>query len=263
MSTLPHFPDLTVTRDGHVVTATICRAPNNFFDLGLIKALAELFEALDQDDQCRAIVLAAQGKVFCAGADFSRRDDENRPADPSNRGGLYVEAVRLFRTSRPIIAAVQGAAVGGGLGLAAMADFRVTCPQARFSANFNRLGFHPGFGLSVTLPRLMGVQKAAMLCYTGKRIDGREAYDIGLADVLVDEVDQVLGAAQALAAEIAISAPLAVRSTRATLRKGLADAVSAATDHEGAEQAWQFRTEDFLEGVRAMAERRPPVFAGK
>src|SRR5207247_5428881 len=142
-----------------------------------------------------------------------------------------------------VIAAVQGAAVGGGLGLALVADFRVTCEEARFSANFNRLGFHPGFGLTATLPRLVGAQQAALLFYTGRRIPGDEAVRIGLADLLVAQ-DEVRSAAQALALEIAQSAPLAVLATRQTVRRGLVDQIEAATARELAEQDWLRRTED-------------------
>jgi enoyl-CoA hydratase/carnithine racemase len=148
------------------------------------------------------------------------------------------------------------------LGLALVADFRVTCSEARFSANFNRLGFHPGFGLTTTLPRLVGPQQAALLFYTGRRITGEEAVRIGLADLLVAQ-SEVRTAAQALALEIAQSAPLAVMSTRATLRRGLADAIEASTERELVEQEWQRRTADFREGVKAMAERRPPDFTGR
>lgn len=140
------------------------------------------------------------------------------------------------------------------------ADFRVTCAQARFSANFNRLGFHPGFGLSATLPRLVGMQQASLLFYTGRRIDGEEAVRIGLADALV-QADEVRGSALEMARQIALSAPLAVESTRATLRQGWADEVTRANRHERALQKVQFATQDFKEGVRAMAQRRDPVFA--
>ena len=170
--------------------------------------------------------------------------------------------VRLFRTRKPIIAAVHGAAVGGGLGLALVADFRVTCQEARFSANFNRLGFHPGFGLTATLPRLVGAQQAALMFYTGRRIPGDEAVRIGLAEVLVP-LAEVRSAAQALALEIAQSAPLAVMSTRETVRRGLCDAIEAATERELVEQDWLRRTEDFKEGIKAMADRRLPDFQGR
>ena len=88
---------------------------------------------------------------------------------------LYIEGNRLFRTKKPIVAAMHGAAVGGGLGLAMVADFRVTCPEARFCANFTRLGFHPGFGLTVTLPAVIGPTKAALMFYTSRRVPGDEA----------------------------------------------------------------------------------------
>ncbi len=139
-------------------------------------------------------------------------------------------------------------------------DFRVASTGSRFAANFSRLGFHAGFGLSVTLPRVVGAQKAALLFYTGRRIGGEEAHSIGLVDVLVEDVR---AGALGLAAEIAGSSPIAVVSMRATLRAGLADAVAAVTDHELAEQMVHFETEDFGEGVRAMSERRAPVFRGR
>lgn len=244
--------------EGHVALVELRRAPHNFVDVTLMTELADTFQELDSDANCRAIVLASDGRSFCAGADF------NAPADGKNRdpSAFYVQAMRLFRTSKPVVAAVHGAAVGAGLGLAVAADFRVTCKQARFSANFNRLGFHPGFGLSLTLPRLIGDQRAALLFYTGRRIDGEEAVRIGLADVLTEET-HVRQAALALAREIAGSAPLAVKSTRAWLRRSLADAVIAANQFECEVQKDQYRTEDFREGVKAMTERREPVFLGR
>ena len=241
--------------DDFVATVTLCRPPNNFFSQAMIAELADAFEALDEDLSCRSIVLAAQGKHFCAGADFASA----QPGDST--GDLYRAAVRLFRTRKPIVAAVQGAAIGGGLGLAMAADFRVAAPEARFSANFARLGFHHGFGLSVTLPAAVGGQHAAELLYTGRRITGEDAAVIGLVDRVVPLADLHV-AAHGFAAEIAGSAPLAVQSIRATLRSDLADRVAAATDHELAEQERLRRTADFAEGTRAMAERRPPNFTG-
>jgi len=255
------FQSIGVSTDGHVVTVEIQRPPNNFFDRDMIEEIAIAFEAADANPEIRAVVLAAQGKAFCAGADFSRRDRGVEGGGPA-RKHLYKEAIRLFRTKKPIVAAVQGPAIGGGLGLACMADFRVTCPEGRFSANFTRLGFHPGFGLTATLPRLVGQQMAALLFYSSRRINGEEAVRIGLADMLVP-LAEVRSAAQALAKEIAHSAPLALIATRETVRRGLADAVEAATERELVEQDWLRKTEDFQEGVKAMAERRLPNFLGR
>ena len=253
--------DLAVEAQGHVALVTLKRPPHNFFDLYWIRDLAGIFEALDREIHCRAIVLRAEGSSFCAGADFSKPRAQT-PAGPPASNPLYDDAVRLFRCTKPVIAAVQGPAVGGGLGLALMADFRVACPEARFSANFNRLGFHPGFGLSVTLPRVIGIQQAAQMFYSGRRVPGEEAFAIGLADRLVAKAD-LFDAAIEMAQEFAASAPIAVQSTRATLRAGLAEAVREATAHEGREQSRHYSTEDFKEGVKAMAERRSPVFIGR
>jgi 2-(1,2-epoxy-1,2-dihydrophenyl)acetyl-CoA isomerase len=253
------FGDVAVALDDDfVATAEIRRAPNNFFDQALIAQLSDAFEALDADPLCRAIVLCSEGKHFCAGANFASRES---PTEGASGRHLYDEAVRLFRTRTPVVAAVQGAAIGGGLGLALMPDFRVAAPEARFSANFARLGFHHGFGLSVTLPALVGQQAAAELLYTGRRVPGEEAHALGLCDRLVP-LERVRDEAHAFAADIAGSAPAAVVSIRATLRGDLADRIQVATDHEKAEQDRLQRTSDFKEGVAAMNERRTPRFTG-
>jgi enoyl-CoA hydratase/carnithine racemase len=259
MSAAERYGDVAIEiGEDHVALAEIRRPPNNFFDRALIASLADAFEALDADERCRAIVLGSEGRHFCAGANFGK--GAPRDSDDSGRH-LYDEAVRLFATRTPIVAAIQGAAIGGGLGLALMPDFRVAAPEARFSANFARLGFHHGFGLSVTLPRLVGQQAAAELLYTGRRIKGEEAHALGLCDRLVP-LDGLREEARALAAEIAVSAPLAIDSIRETLRGDLSAAIRAATDREKAEQDRLRRTEDFAEGTRAMAERRTPEFKG-
>jgi len=265
MSDLGTYSDIGVSLDGNVATVEIRRPPHNFFDSDLIRQIGEAFERLDASDACRAIVLCAEGRSFCAGADFSKRMDTGTVSEGSRSSGgkhLYKEASRLFRTSKPIIGAIQGAAVGGGLGLALVPDFRVTCSEARFSANFNRLGFHPGFGLTYTLPRLVGEQQAALLFYTGRRIPGDEAVRIGLADVLVPQAE-VRAKSIELAQEIAHSAPLAVISTRETMRRGFVEAAEAATERELVEQDWLRQTEDFREGIKAMADRRLPNFQGR
>jgi enoyl-CoA hydratase/carnithine racemase len=237
----------------HVYSIRLCRGPNNFFSFLMISAVAGALEELDNNDDCRVVVLCAEGKNFCAGADFSGSAPAYSTAD------LYGAAERLFRTRKPIVAAVQGAAIGGGLGLAMAADFRVVTTETRVSANFSRLGFHHGFGLSVTLPRAIGEQRAAELLMTGRRIDGAAAYSCGLADRLANP-GNLLDESLELAKEIALSAPLAVESIRATLRGNIADQVHAATQHEMAEQLRLRQTDDFAEGAKAMAERRTPNF---
>jgi enoyl-CoA hydratase/carnithine racemase len=253
--------DVHVTHDGFVAIVTIDKPPINAVSVDLMRDLADALEGLDKDGLTRAVVLATAGKVFCSGADLSNRTSEG-PIPERSINPLYDQAVRLFSTELPIVAAVQGAAIGAGLGLALIADFRVAAPEARFAANFTKLGFHPGFGLTYTLPRLIGQQNAARMFLTGERFDADDAMDMGLVDEIAP-LDQLLLRAHALAASIAENAPLAIRSTRKTLRGDLAAAVRAQTGHEFSEQQWLMKTDDFKEGVKAVSERRPGDFKGR
>jgi enoyl-CoA hydratase/carnithine racemase len=256
------YEHIRVSEAGHVATIEVTRGPNNFVDTDMVGEIADALELYDRDPNIRAIVLCAEGKHFCAGADFGSRGPDG-VAKATKRGRhLYKEAQRLWKTGKPIVAAVHGAAVGAGVGLAVMADFRVTCPEARFSVNFTRLNYHPGFGLTESLPRLIGHQKATLLMYTGRRITGEEAVEIGLADYCVP-LDQVRAKSVELATEIAQSGPLAIVSTRETMRRGLAEAVARATEREYEEQDWLRNTADFREGTKAMGERRLPNFQAK
>lgn len=252
-------PEIIETRQGHIAVIEMNRPPHNYFDEDSLAALADRFAAADSDSEVRAIVLAARGKSFCAGAVLGRPP----PPGPKSRSELiYDQALRIFAVQKPIVAAIEGAAIGGGLGLAMAADLRIAGACARFAANFTALGFHPGFGLSVTLPRAIGADAASLLMLTSRRIGADAALGLGLVTETVAE-GEALSAATALAQEIASAAPLAVQSTRATLRQGLAEAVSQVLDHELAEQDRLRQTEDFKEGIAAARERRTPEFKGQ
>ncbi len=235
------------------------RPPANYFDHGLIAELVRSAKTLTGRG-IRAIVLCSEGKHFCAGADFAvgaMGDDRHRAAEL-----LYREAIRLFEIDVPIIAAVQGSAVGGGLGLACAADFRIASPATRFHPNFSTLGFHHGFGLSMTLPAIVGGQQAMDMLYTSRRIDGQRAFEIGLADRLVPEGHERDGALR-LAAEIADAAPLAVRSIKTTLRQPLAERVQTVLERELAEQRRLWTTADSRIGIEASLVRKRPIFTGE
>jgi 2-(1,2-epoxy-1,2-dihydrophenyl)acetyl-CoA isomerase len=250
-------PEVTVDQHGdHVALVCMHRPPNNYFDTSLIEEVAEAYEALDRSGWCRAIVLASEGRHFCAGLDFAANAGQDIAA-------LYRAALRLFAAPLPVVAAVQGAAIGGGCGLALSADFRVATPQSRFSANFARLGFHHGFALTVTLPSIVGRQAAADLLLTGRRVGGDVALALGLCDRLAgDGEGELLGDALGYASELAAAGPLAVRSIRATLRRSMVEEARLAMEHECAEQLRLRDSADFAEGVRAAAERREPRFSG-
>lgn len=253
---------VSVALDGrHVAVVMFDAPPNNFVSVDMIRSLADALEDLGGENDCRAIVLASTGKAFSAGADLAASEGV-AGSGMGGIGSLYDQAVRLFAAPTPIVAAVQGAAIGAGLGLALAADFRVAAREARFSANFVKLGFHPGFGLTVTLPRVVGHQRAELMFLTGRRIKAEQALDWGLVDE-VAPLSNLMGAALTLAREIAENAPLAVDATRKTLRGELANAVRAATAKEYEQQSILRVTDDFAEGVRAVNERRPGNFAGR
>ncbi len=248
--------DVSIDRlDQYIAVVCLHRPPNNFFDTALLAALADAYEELAATDDCRVIILRAEGRHFCAGLDFATNKEQDIAA-------LYRNALRLFAAPLPVVAAVSGGAIGGGLGLALSADFRIAAPASRFSANFSRLGFHHGFGLTVTLPRVVGEQHAADLLYSGRRVGGAEALTLGLCDELVEQEEELLPAAVAFAGTIAGSGPLAVRSIRATLRQGLVERLRAAMDHECEVQESLRHSSDFAEGIAASAERREPRFTG-
>jgi enoyl-CoA hydratase/carnithine racemase len=250
--------ELTVElADDHVATIEINRPPSNYFSVGLIQKIADACDELAAGQRCRAIVLCSAGRVFCAGADFAGENATGEPDGPH----LYDIAIRLFEQPLPMVAAVQGAAIGGGLGLAMAADFRVAGPEARFAANFALLGIHQGFALSVTLPAAIGQQAALELLYTGRRVTGAEAHALRLADELAPP-GEARTQAHALAARIAASAPLAVRSIRATMRGHLAEQARAAMARERAEQERLWQTADWREGVAAVRDRRTASFTG-
>lgn len=251
--------DIAVDSRGHVAIITLKRPPANYFRLETIREIADAaFYAVDRG--ARAIVLASEGKHFCAGADFGVAGEESDRVARSIR--LYGEAVRLFRVPVPVIAAVQGSAVGGGVGLACAADFRIAAESTRFQANFVHLGFHPGFGLSESLPFIVGRQRAHELLTTGVRLTGMQAHAIGLVDRLV-EPDSLLEAAVAWAEEIATAAPLAVRSVKETMRAGLADRVEQAVNRELVEQTLLWQTEDSRRGIEASLRRKRGEFVGR
>ncbi|MFE5210857.1 enoyl-CoA hydratase/isomerase family protein [Streptomyces sp. NPDC056600] len=250
---------VTLTRDGHVAVVETHAPPTGFFDRHLLAAIADAGERAAADG-ARALVLCAEGRHFCAGV---RLTDATGALDPcASATAVHEQAARILRLDVPVIAAVQGAAVGGGLGLACAADFRVAGPSSRFEADFARRGFPCGFGLSLTLPRIVGRTRAELLLYTGRPLVGAEALDAGLADHLAEPGDE-RAVALDLAHEIAATAPLAVRSMRSTMRADLLDGLEAALAREVDEQQRLWRTEDAVAGVTGSVERRAPVFHGR
>lgn len=245
--------DVLITRPAdRVALVEMRRPPTNFFDEALLTGVADALLSLDDDSSISAVVLCSEGKHFCAGADL-------RGMGAAGLHRVYRQAFRIFSNRKPMIAAIQGAAIGGGLGLAMAADFRVAAPDARLTANFARLGFHHGFGLSVTLPAAVGPQIALELLYTGRIVNGEEAVAMQLCDRVAADPR---AAAIEFASNIAQSAPLSLAAIRSTMRRSTVAGVAAALDVEANAQAALLDTTDFTEGVAASIGKRTPVFTG-
>lgn len=250
---------VTLSGTADVALVELHRPPHNYVDPDVMQVLGDVLEAAAASR--RAVVIASEGRSFCAGANFAAGGGVHTSfRDAAAR--FYEQAMRVFTVPVPLVAAVQGAAVGGGLGLALACDLRVVTPRTRLHANFVRLGIHHGFGLSVTLPALVGPARAADLLLTGRAVPGDKAVQLGLADRCVAEED-LRTAALGLAGEIATAAPLAVARVRATLRAGLVEQVRVALEHELDEQTHLIATADAAEGIAAATERRAPRFEGR
>jgi enoyl-CoA hydratase/carnithine racemase len=250
------------TNHGHVAELIFSHPPHNHATVEVLGGIADHLDAIDADPAIRAVVLGSEGRIFCAGADLASKGGFGGSGEGDPLDEFYAQALRIFAAKTPMVAAIQGATIGAGLGLACVADFRVAAPEARFSGNFTRLGFHPGFGLTVTLPRLIGTQRATEMFLTSARYKPDEVAGWGLVD-RVTASGEALAGAHALAAEIAENAPLAVVSTRDTLRMGLTEAVREQLKREHGEQKWLQATADYAEGVASVFERRDAVFSGR
>jgi enoyl-CoA hydratase/carnithine racemase len=254
--------EITSEIQGHIGEIRFAKPPYNYACPDLLRGIADEIDAFDANPDIRCILLSSDGKSFCAGADLAGDAALTGDDGMDSIARLYEQAMRIFRRKKPMVAAVQGAAVGAGLGLVLTADFRVAAPAARFSANFVRLGFHPGFAITHTLPRLIGAQKAAWMMLSAARTKPDEALNWGLVDRMSGESD-LMETTRAFAGEIAENAPLALISVRATLVAGLADIAQATLRHEHAQQTELKQTADYAEGVASVFERREAQFTGR
>ena len=212
----------------------------------------------------RCVVVTGSGTTFSAGADFKsvvQRDGDHRA--PHERSfAMYEPFLSVLDIPVPVIGALNGHAVGGGFGLALVCDLRVGAYEGKYGANFVRLGLAPGMAISYLLPRIIGLPRANELLLTGRLVDGREAETLGLLNRAVPATD-VLSTALALAREIAANAPLAVRATKAAIRRGLALAVREAAQAEAFAQAETLATEDARTGISALLAKQAPKFTGR
>lgn len=260
-------PVLFELLDG-VATITLNRPENrNSMTAEVLKAFSACVDRCCRDPEVRCVVIAGSGSTFCGGADFGNFSG-GASADGTAAAGVSWETLRyevygpflsLLDLKVPVIAAMNGHAVGGGLGLALVCDMRVGSDNARYGANFARLGLHPGMATTYLLPRLVGTPRAAELLFTGRLITGAEAERIGLLNYTVPQ-QEVLAKAAQLAREIAANAPLAVRWTKQSLLQNTLFDPRPAALLEAHMQSRSFETNDAKEGIKALLEKRPPRF---
>lgn len=227
--------------------------------------MADLLPRLVQEHDLRVIILTGEGNAFCAGGNlqvFLERCKIQR--EVGGAMNMYKnDLVRLFLDVEiPIIAAVNGPAIGGGITLSLACDLRIASEEARFGAAFTRVGLSPEYGSSFLLARTVGRTKAAELVLTARIIDAAEALSIGLVSHVVS-ADQLMELARDLARQIASLSPVAVRTAKRTLRHGLDCTLSQALDYEEFAETYCFSSLDHEEAVKAFVEKRPPKFIGR
>lgn len=254
--------------DQHVATLTLNRPENrNSMTTDVLSGLRAAVEQVRADRDVRCVIVTGRGRSFCAGADFRQSTqpaaDEDSFVAPHERAyAMYEPFLSLLDVEVPTIAAMQGHAIGGGLGLAVVCDLRLANREARYGANFVRLGLHPGMATTYLLPRLMGVPRAVEFLLTGRIVSGSEMAQAGLVHEAVAP-ETVVPRARELAREIASAAPLAVRWTKRSIYEGLGWDPRSAAQRESHLQSRTLETEDFREGVAALLGKRSPRFRGR
>jgi enoyl-CoA hydratase/carnithine racemase len=260
------FETIKLTRQGPIATLTLARpAVRNAMSSQMGDEIAAACGQLAESDAVRVVLVRGEGKGFAAGGDFEFIEERTRtPAEQNRRVMLsyYARFLKIHALPMPTIAVLHGAAVGAGLCFAMACDIRLATPKAKLGLNFARLGLHPGMAATYFLPRLVGPAKAAELLYTGKIIEAEEALPIGLVNALYPP-GELSEQAEAMAAEIAANAPVAVARTKATLRRSLRMSLEAAQQSEAIAQTLDFSGEDLKEGLSAVREKRPPSFKGQ
>jgi enoyl-CoA hydratase/carnithine racemase len=261
---------LLFEQSGHVMVITINRPDRRNVLAGddLFDAFADIPRRLNNDLSIRAAILTGAGKAFCAGGDVKDMRDrkgmfEGTPAEVQRRyrNGIQRIPVALSQLDVPIIAAVNGPAIGAGLDLACMCDIRIAGQGASFAESFVKLGIISGDGGAWFLPRVIGASRARELAFTGDTIDAAQALAINLVSRVVPDAD-LLADALALANRIASNPPQVLRWTKRMLREAEAGTMSATLDLASSLQALAHHTGDHSEAIAALFEKRPPNFNG-
>ena len=253
-----------VEKTGCITRIQLNRPENrNSMNKDLMRSFFKAVDGVRSDRETRCMVITGSGKTFCAGADFKSEGEDNLFQLPNVAFmNIYRPFLELQLLSIPIIGALNGHAIGGGFGLALMCDLRVANRDAKYGANFAKLGIHSGMAISYMLPRLVGLPRASELLFTGRLIDGMQCLEMGLVNYAEQE-EQVMVRSMTLAEEIASSAPVAVSMMKRSIYRGLNWDAIAAAEWEAHCQSRTFEMEDAKEGIAALLEKREPSFKGR
>lgn len=254
------YDTLKVSTVDFVTTVTLSRPERlNALNHQLADELFDVMHACDQSDDTRVFIITGEGRGFSAGADLKDRGGANdRPSNAPTLGERLYQA--LVDIEKPVIAAINGVAVGGGCTLTLLCDIRVAAESARFQLPFTKLGLSAELGSTYILPRLLGMGKAMELILTSKMIDAKEAHHIGLVNEIVAD-DDLLSTAQKMAQQIAAFPPASVRMNKAGLKLG-AD-MESQFRYENMALDILHKTDDAREAAAAFREKRDPVYTGR
>lgn len=262
---------LLVKKDGPIVTLTINRPDirNAISDEEMIDALVDAIGALNADQEARVAILTGAGTAFSSGGNVKKmREGGGMFAGSAYdiRNG-YLRGIQriplaMYELEVPIIAAVNGHAIGAGCDLACMCDIRIAGKSARFAESFVKIGIIPGDGGAWFLPRAVGMSKACEMAFTGDPIDADEALACGLVSKVVPD-DNLMDEAMALARRIAANPPHALRMGKRLLREGERTSLQTLLDMSASMQALAHKTEDHAEAISAFLDKRKPIFKGK
>ncbi len=250
-------------REEGIGILTVDRPPVNAINTEMVKEIGESFKQLEDDNDVKVIIITGGGNyAFIAGADLK----EMEGIDPSKAQGIVKTGQRIFweieHSKKPVIAAINGMALGGGNELAMACDIRISSDRARFGHPEVNLGLYPAFGGTQRLPRLVGKAVAKELIFTGRMIRAQEALKIGLVNQIVPDGEE-LRAAKDMAMQIMSKAPVAVGMAKRAINEGLVTDYEKAFELEAEYFNEILKTEDLMEGIKAFLEKRQPQFKGK
>ena len=262
------YQDILVTQQDTVAIVTLNR-PERMNTMGgtLVEDTIAVLTSFQQDQNVRAVILTGAGqRAFCAGADVQNLQNQSEEATAMERRRYVHSAQKLTlairQLEKPVIAAVNGVAAGGGCDIALACDIRIASEQARFGEVFARIGLFPGTGGTYFLPRLVGIAKALELIWTGDVIDAQEAERIGLVSRVVPPQD-LMAAAIAFAQRLAQGPPLAISLAKTAVYQGLDLDIHSAFEYAATAESITLTSEDHREGVTAFREKRSPHFQGR